>query len=82
MYRGKKFPELVGTYLYGDYTSSRLWALKYDEQAKRVVANRPLETTNNPIVSFGEDEDGEMYFLAAPSPSGHGIFRFERTAGK
>jgi hypothetical protein len=69
-------------YLYGDYTSSRLWALKYDEQAKRVVANRPLETTNHPIVSFGEDQDGEMYFLAAPSPSGQGIFRFERTAGK
>jgi glucose/arabinose dehydrogenase len=82
VYRGKKLPELVGMYLYGDYTSSRLWALKYDEQAKRVVANRPLETTNHPIVSFGEDQDGEMYFLAAPSPSGQGIFRFERTAGK
>ena len=42
VYRGKEFPELVGRYLYGDYTSSRLWALKYDEQQKRVVANRPL----------------------------------------
>jgi glucose/arabinose dehydrogenase len=80
VYRGKKFPELVGWYLYGDYTSSRLWALKYDDAAKRVTANRPLETTNQPIVSFGEDQDGEMYFLAAPSPSGQGIYRFERTA--
>jgi glucose/arabinose dehydrogenase len=83
IYRGKRFPELVGWYLYGDYTSSRIWALKYDEQQKRVVANRPLTATSNqPIVSFGEDENGEMYYLVAPSPTGQGIFRLERPVGK
>jgi glucose/arabinose dehydrogenase len=83
VYRGKRFPELVDWYLYGDYTSSRIWALKYDEQQKRVVANRPLAATSNqPIVSFGEDENGEMYYLVAPSPTGQGIFRLERSAGK
>jgi hypothetical protein len=33
-------------------------------------------------VSFGEDENGEMYYLVAPSPTGQGIFRLERSAGK
>ncbi|MCA8990276.1 MAG: PQQ-dependent sugar dehydrogenase, partial [Planctomycetaceae bacterium] len=30
VYRGKDLPELDGMYLYGDYVSGKLWALKYD----------------------------------------------------
>jgi len=83
VYRGKRLPELVGWYLYADYITSRIWALKYDEQAKRVVANRPLvATSNQPIVSFGEDETGETYYLVAPSPAGQGILRLERTSNE
>ncbi len=78
IYRGKRLPDLEGHYLYGDYVSGRIWALKYDEAKKRVVANRPLLRTNVPIMSFGEDERGEVYFLG-PTVSGQGIFRFEAT---
>jgi glucose/arabinose dehydrogenase len=81
VYRGKRLPELQGWYVYGDYVSSRIWALRYDESSKRVVANRPLVTSRMPIFSFGEDEDGELYFLG-PTLSGQGVFRFEPTAGK
>jgi glucose/arabinose dehydrogenase len=77
VYRGERLPELEGHYIYGDYISGRLWALKYDEAKKRVVANRPLQSTKEPIMSFAEDERGEIYFLA-PTVSGQGIFRFER----
>jgi glucose/arabinose dehydrogenase len=76
VYRGKKLPELEGHYVYGDYVSSRIWALKYDDGKRRVVANRPLAKANVPIFSFGEDERGELYLLG-PSVSGQGIFRFE-----
>jgi glucose/arabinose dehydrogenase len=79
VYRGKRLPELEGHYLYGDYISGRIWALQYDDAKKRVVANRPLRRTQNLIFSFGEDEAGEVYFLA-PTLSGQGILRFERTA--
>jgi glucose/arabinose dehydrogenase len=82
VYRGKKLPELSGSYLYGDYISSRLWALKYNEKTRRVVANRPLTDARQLIVSFGEDETGEMYYLVAPAPGGRGIFRLERTTDK
>jgi glucose/arabinose dehydrogenase len=79
VYRGKKLPELEGHYLYGDYVSSRIWALKYDDAAKRVIANRPLTKASLPIFSFGEDEEGELYLLG-PSLTGQGIFRFQATA--
>jgi glucose/arabinose dehydrogenase len=81
VYRGTRLPELVGCYLYGDYLSGRIWALRYDEARKRVVANRPLRRTKELIFSFGEDERGEVYFLA-PTATGRGIFRFEPVAAK
>lgn len=81
VYRGKRLPELEGHYLYGDYISGLIWALKYDDAKKRVVANRPLRRSKEPIFSFGEDEQGEVYFLA-PAANGQGIFRFEAVTTK
>jgi hypothetical protein len=77
VYRGKKVPQLVGYYLYGDYVSGKLWGLKYDEKQKKVTANRPIETTGPamPIISFGEDEPGEVYFTIV-TPNGQGIYHF------
>jgi glucose/arabinose dehydrogenase len=81
VYRGKRLPELVGSYLYGDYITGRIWALRYDDAKKRVIANRPLHRTKELIFSFAEDEQGEVYFLA-PTLSGQGILRFERILSK
>jgi glucose/arabinose dehydrogenase len=77
VYRGSRFPELAGMYLYADYVSGKIWALRYDEAKKRVVANRPLRDPNVPIMSFGEDDRGELYFMTF-SQSGRGIYRFVR----
>ena len=30
VYRGTKFPELYGKYIYGDYCSGSIWVLSYD----------------------------------------------------
>jgi quinoprotein glucose dehydrogenase len=62
VYRGKLVPELNGCYLYGDYVSGKIWALTYDVDANRVVANRPVVGESVPVVTFGEDEAGEVYF--------------------
>lgn len=75
VYRGKKLPELDGMYMYADYVSGKLWALKYDFEKKRVVANRPIKDYGSPIMSFGEDEQGEVYMMTF-SANGKGIFRF------
>lgn len=81
VYRGKKFPALVGHYLYADYVTGRLWALKYDDAAKKVVANHPIpyEGAALPVISFGEDEAGEAYFLIV-SPTGRGIYTFQNSS--
>jgi glucose/arabinose dehydrogenase len=80
VYRGKRLPELDGAYLYGDYVSTKLWALWYDEAKGRVVANRPIRDRNHALLSFGEDEQGDAYYLTH-STSGQGIYRFSRSAG-
>jgi glucose/arabinose dehydrogenase/sugar lactone lactonase YvrE len=75
VYRGAKLPELDGLYLYGDYVTNKVWALKFDEKLGRVTANRPLKDAGAPILSFGEDEKGEVYYMTY-TPTGRGIFHF------
>jgi glucose/arabinose dehydrogenase len=81
VYHGTSVPELEGHYLYADYVTNKLWALKYDERAKRVVANHPIPDKGVPVMSFGEDEMGEVYFMTY-SGSGRGIYRFTKPIAK
>jgi glucose/arabinose dehydrogenase len=75
VYRGKALPELDGYYLHADYVTSKIWALKYDEKLGRVTENRSIKDPARPVLSFGEDEQGEMYFLTVAA-NGKGIYRF------
>jgi glucose/arabinose dehydrogenase len=72
VYRGKKTPALEGCYLYADYVSGKMWALKYDLKAKKVVANYALVDQKIPVITYGEDEQGEVYCTDAFGQ----IFRF------
>ncbi|HET6327048.1 MAG TPA: PQQ-dependent sugar dehydrogenase [Planctomycetaceae bacterium] len=74
VYRGKKIPELQGAYIYADYVAGKLWALRYDFEQKKVTANRPIPVSGNPpVMSFGTDQDNEIYFTTA-SAKGQGVF--------
>jgi len=81
VYRGTAFPELDGAYLYADYVSARIWALRYDEKSKRVSANQPIRDRGLPVLSFGEDEKGESYLLTV-SQTGQGIYGLKRRTSK
>jgi glucose/arabinose dehydrogenase len=65
-YRGKKIPELVGAYVYGDFETGRIWGLRFEDG--KVTANGELvevsPRTKLNIASFGEDPQGELYILA------------------
>jgi quinoprotein glucose dehydrogenase len=63
VYRGRQVPELEGKYLYADYVTGKVYALHYDSQRKRVTANQTIPGNIKPVMSFGEDESGEVYFL-------------------
>ncbi len=68
VYRGKALPELAGVYVYGDYDSGRIWGLRYDSEARKLLANGELiDMSKNPklnIASFAEDPNGELFILA------------------
>jgi hypothetical protein len=75
VYRGSRLPVLNGFYIYGDYVTGRMWALKYDDAKQRVVANHPIPSKSHAVMSFGEDEKGEIYYMIATS-NGKGIWWF------
>ena len=61
VYRGKRFPELIGSYLYGDWETGKIWELLHD--GKRVVRSRELTDTPFKIITFGEDQQRELYIV-------------------
>jgi glucose/arabinose dehydrogenase len=64
VYRGSLVPQLVGTYLYGDYCQGGIRALVLAQGD--VVEDRNLEIgiVPNSLGSFGEGPDGEIYVLS------------------
>jgi glucose/arabinose dehydrogenase len=73
VYRGKLVPELEGGYLYADFITGQMWALWYDKAKGEVTANREIQPKGLPVMSFGEDDNGETYFLTQEG----GIHKFE-----
>src|SRR5207245_1871206 len=70
VYRGKGVPSLVGSYIFGDYGSGRIWRIVYDAAGKG-QKQLLIESAKN-IASFGEGLDGELYVVAI---SGGRIFK-------
>lgn len=59
-YTGSRLPELRGAYLYGDFMTGRIWALWHD--GSQVTDRREIARTPHKIVTFGTDQEGEIYF--------------------
>ena len=69
VYRGENAPSLYGKYIYADYIMGKIWALEIagDSKTNEVVYDSKANTslTGNSrisVSSFGESEDGELYF--------------------
>ena len=69
VYRGSRLPSLYGAYVYGDFCSGRIWALRHD--GAQVTDHVELVDSDLQISSFGEDEvvyilsfDSKIYRLA------------------
>jgi putative heme-binding domain-containing protein len=62
VYRGKQFPELYGTYIFGDWETRRVWGVKVESE-NTVGERRELVEPTVRIVDFAEDEQGELYLL-------------------
>ena len=62
VYRGARLPSLYGAYVYGDFCSGKIWALRYD--GGTVTEHMELVDSDLSISSFGEDRDGGLYILS------------------
>ena len=72
VYRGQQIPSLVGDYIFGDYVLGRIWALT---EGPGGWSRTELFNTSSNIISFGLDEDGELYAVH----HGGSIFQFTST---
>src|SRR5207302_3119641 len=75
VYRGKKFPELRGAYVFGDWETRRLWAARF--QGDRTKEMPEIARPSVRIVAFGEDAAGELYFLDYDDGTIHTIERYD-----
>jgi glucose/arabinose dehydrogenase len=68
VYRGDEFPNLDGTYFFGDWGSGRIWGLQRDADGKWQM-QQLLHAAMN-LSSGGEDEAGNLYVLNMGSQYG------------
>ncbi|HET9455807.1 MAG TPA: PQQ-dependent sugar dehydrogenase [Candidatus Limnocylindrales bacterium] len=59
VYRGAQYRDLVGGYLFGDYCSGRVWAVRAHGPASQSPVL--MADTSLNISSFGEGQDGRLY---------------------
>jgi len=60
VYRGSAISGRIGEYIYADYGSGRIWALRSDGQGGYI--NELLFDESSGPVAFAADADGELYF--------------------
>lgn len=72
VHRGQFVPELEGAYLYADFVTGQIWALWYNFDKQELTANRSIIPRGQPVMTFGEDDQGEVYFAT----QGGGIYKF------
>ncbi len=61
VYYGKKYPDLDGAYIYGDYSTGAIWAARHD--GTKTLSDVPLADSRLQIVGFGIDPDGELLIV-------------------
>ncbi|HYC56848.1 MAG TPA: PQQ-dependent sugar dehydrogenase [Candidatus Binatia bacterium] len=82
VYRGSRYADLYGKYIYTDFLSGRVWALRYARNggSVSVLENTQLMQTvyrgrEDGATSLGVDHDGELHILTLGEP-GH-IYRIQ-----
>ncbi len=72
VYRGSRFSELEGMYLYGDFCGGKIWGATKNDRGQ--WKTQELLNTEFFISSFGEDESGNIYVVHR-SPDNGAIYR-------
>jgi glucose/arabinose dehydrogenase len=62
VYRGSAIPALRGYYVFGDYGSGHVWAVKGPTGTRQRLSGADRATTH--VSSFGQDAAGELYVVS------------------
>jgi uncharacterized repeat protein (TIGR03806 family) len=76
--RGPRFPDLAGSYVYGDFSTGSIWELRLDGDA--VGRHRELASSSLAIVGFCNGPGGEVYVLHHAGGTIHELVPNERAA--
>ncbi|MBO0696857.1 MAG: PQQ-dependent sugar dehydrogenase [Zavarzinella sp.] len=68
VYRGKRHKDLVGAYICGDWMTRKYWAIRADGDKPASVLE--IAQASPKVVSFAEDNAGELYILDYNEPGG------------
>jgi glucose/arabinose dehydrogenase len=64
VYRGACYPDLVGTYLFTDFCSDFVWALRAEDGAITQAPSPMPDTMRNGLVSLHASATGELYLTS------------------
>lgn len=65
VYRGKQIPELIGSYLFADFVSGKIWAMPSSGKCKdKKLLFEEVNGSKISVSSFGRDQQGEIYLLS------------------
>jgi len=71
VYYGSRYPELRGMYIYGDFSTGKIWGARHD--GTRLLELKELADTTIRITGFGFDSTGELLI----TDHGGGIYKLE-----
>lgn len=74
VYYGEPFPELNGVYVYGDYSTGKIWGARHD--GERLVWHQELADTSLQIAAFTLDHQSNLLIADLAG----GLYRLVRTA--
>lgn len=89
VYHGKRLTDLQGAYVYGDYETGKIWALRHKNG--EVTSLQEIVDTPVKIACFGVDHAGELYIVdhagggihqLAPNSATHSPLTFPRKLGE
>jgi putative heme-binding domain-containing protein len=69
VYRGRRYKELIGTYICGDWVTRKIWGTRFDAN-DQITWHKELAQGTQRIVAFSEDNGGELYFVNYDDPGG------------
>ena len=79
VYRGTRFPELRGAYVYGDYSTGKIWAARASEDG-RIEWQAEIADTQLQLTSFALDAAGELLMTDHQAPPAGGLYTLKRIA--